>query len=166
MEGKILAYARVSAPLPQLLGGLPAAGRIREDGVGIAAARTHEGGGLWGEVKMLQSLGLLLAEGEAGEAAIGGHVPPREAADIAMPQPREAREEEGGPERLVGAGRGGQRAQLIEGEVGAVGLLFTRHGGGGKRVGGQQAVPDGGVKRGAQLGEVEPLGIGAQMPAG
>ena len=95
MEGDVLRDARLHAPFAQrevVPGGVF---QPREDPLVGPAARPHVAHGLLGDVEILQTAGLLLAEDHARAAVELLHLAPRQLVDVAPAHTRQAREDEG-----------------------------------------------------------------------
>lgn len=162
VEGDMLRDARLHAPFAQrevVPGGVF---QPREDPFVGPAARPHVAHGLLGDVEVLQTAGLLLAEDHARAAVELLHLAPRQLVDVAPAHTRQTREDEGVLQHRVGAVGLDQPLQLLDREVFAVDVLrpcgLDPHGG---RVG-DDPLLDGPVQRCLELQEVAVLAVGRE----
>lgn len=133
VEGDVLRDTRLHAPFAQreiVPGGVF---QPREDPFVGPAARPHVAHGLLGDVEVLQTAGLLLAEDHARAAVELLHLAPRQLVDVAPAHARQTREDEGILQHRVGAVGLDQPLQFLNREVFAVHVFGSRgldpHGG-------------------------------------
>lgn len=127
VKGHLAKDAGPGGPLVETMGEGLVGGEV-EDVVGGVGWLAHKGESLGRDVEILLPPGLALPEGDAREAAEMADAVPGELLDVAASEASEAGEDEGVAEARVGAGSGGEAADLVEREEDALSGLAS-HGG-------------------------------------